>query len=134
MTGEIRQRFAKAHALVGQIDGLNVDQAAETIIHNCYYAMYHAAMAVLIARSGTAPAKHSSLIGQFGLLVKSIGETERDAGRLLRSAFDLRLVADYEVEPSLMASEARRVLAATPKFLDLCERLAQTMGNSETAP
>ena len=77
MSDEVQLRFAKARDLIAQIAALDPDRAAETVIHNCYYAMYHGAMAVLIARSGSAPVKHSSLIGQFGLLLKPMGEAER---------------------------------------------------------
>ena len=126
MSDEVQLRFAKARDLIAQVAALDPDRAAETVIHNCYYAMYHGAMAVLIARSGSAPVKHSSLISQFGLLLKPMGEAERQAGRLLRAAFDLRLVADYEVEPAAMSSEAKRVFAATPGFLDFCESLARS--------
>jgi len=125
LSDEVQRRFTKARDLIAQVAGLDPERAAETVIHNCYYAMYHGAMAVLIARSGSAPVKHSSLIGQFGLLLKPMGESERQAGRLLKAAFDLRLVADYEVEPAMMSSEAKRVFAAAPGFLDFCESLAR---------
>jgi uncharacterized protein (UPF0332 family) len=125
LSDEVLRRFTKGRELIAQVATLDPERAAETIIHSCYYAMYHGAMAVLIARFGTAPAKHSSLIGQFGLLLKPMGEAERQAGRLLRAAFDLRLVADYEVEPAIMSSEAKRVLDAAPGFLDFCESLTR---------
>ncbi|MDR3517330.1 MAG: hypothetical protein P4M00_16090 [Azospirillaceae bacterium] len=56
MSDEVQRRFAKARDLVAQVATLDPERAAETIIHNCYYALYHGAMAVLFARFGTAPA------------------------------------------------------------------------------
>jgi len=49
------------------------DKAPEAIIYLSYYAMLHAAAAVLIERIGRAPKTHGAIIGQFSNLTKADG-------------------------------------------------------------
>ncbi len=60
----------------------------EIVIDAGYYAMYHGAVAVLIARTGTAPKTHSSVVGRFGALVNPLGEAARLAGKTINRALD----------------------------------------------
>lgn len=90
MNDEAARRLAKARRLLDQIARLDAAALPEPVIHAAYYAMFHAATAVLIAREGTAPATHSALIGRFSQLARAEGGTARDHGRALNRAFDLR--------------------------------------------
>jgi uncharacterized protein (UPF0332 family) len=47
------------------------------VTHAAYYAMYHAARAILIQAQGLgAPVKHSAVVGRFGQLAKQAGNVE----------------------------------------------------------
>jgi uncharacterized protein (UPF0332 family) len=59
----------------------NAEASPMAVIHSSYYAMFHAARAVLFKATGNAPKRHDGAIQQFGLLV-------RDLDNALRAAVD----------------------------------------------
>ena len=102
---------------------LDPSAQAEAIIHLAYYAMYHAAMAVLIARTDDAPKRHATVISRFGLVVKDMGQDAVAAGRSFNEAFDARMVADYRAELSDLAKDALRLRQEAGIFVQICKRL-----------
>jgi uncharacterized protein (UPF0332 family) len=65
-------------------------------VSRAYYAAFYAAEAALLSL-GETRAKHSGVVSAFGrLLVRDRGIDEQ-AGRLLRSLFERRSQADYEL-------------------------------------
>ncbi len=65
-------------------------------VSRCYYAVFYAAEAALLSL-GESRSKHAGVISAFGqLVVKREGVDER-AGRLLRSLYDRRSHADYDL-------------------------------------
>ncbi len=120
---DIEDRVRKAGELLRQ--GLDQDPTtmSESVIHACYYAMFHMAFAVLLARTGKAYFKHASVIGQFGALAKTLDDTARAAARDFNAAFDSRTLADYGVVRTELAAHARRVQHDAARFVPLCRRL-----------
>jgi uncharacterized protein (UPF0332 family) len=57
---ETARRLAKAERFLEQAMKQSPDNAPEATIHLAYYAMLHAAAAVLIERAGEAPKSHGS--------------------------------------------------------------------------
>lgn len=123
MKDEADQRLAKARRLLDQIVRLDAAELPEPAIHGAYYAMFHAATAVLIARGAVAPATHSAVIGQFSRLARSEGGTAREHGRALNRAFDLRLAADYGAEPAGLADVAPKIVRDAEAFIQFCASL-----------
>lgn len=75
------------------------------ILNRLYYAVFHAAQAVLYER-GMNPSSHGQVRQQFGQHVVLDGDASRAHGRLLGTLYDHRQKADYggfvsdiEVEP-----------------------------------
>ena len=71
------QSWEKSEVHLTQAAPLNPDSASLAVIHYSYYAMFHAARPALLRITGSAPKKHSSVIGQFGLNMKDRGEVFR---------------------------------------------------------
>jgi uncharacterized protein (UPF0332 family) len=114
---EVRQRLTKARRLVRIARGYDDEKDPEGVAHHAYYAMYNAATAVLLERQGTYPKTHSSIVGQFGLLVRDMPDKAREHGRALRESFELRLLADYDADATGLAERARASLAAAASFV-----------------
>jgi uncharacterized protein (UPF0332 family) len=114
---EVRQRLTKARRLIRIARGYDDEKDPEGVAHHAYYAMYHAATAVLLERQGTYPKTHSSIVGQFGLLVREMPDKAREQGRALRESFELRLLADYDAGATGLAERARASLAAAASFV-----------------
>ena len=124
MTDEVGRRFAKATRLLAQAQRLDPERDSEGVVHLAYYAMYHGAIAVLVARTQPAPTKHAAVIGQFGRLVKDLDAEAQRAGRAINHAYDVRILADYDIGAQDLAEDARTILASAESCLETCERLA----------
>jgi uncharacterized protein (UPF0332 family) len=95
-------------------------EAAGATVHEAYYSMFHAARAALLRATGSAPKKHSSVIEQFGLLVRGRSDALRQAAHDLNKLEDSRIIADYGQVKRLSADEALDALNRARAFLGLC--------------
>jgi uncharacterized protein (UPF0332 family) len=119
------QYLTKARRLLAQAQDLSAEDAPESVVHLCYYAMFHAATAVLLRHRATLAMTHTGLIGAFGRLAKDLGETARQHGRALNRAEDLRLRADYGVAYDDLAESAATLRDEARAFLAFCESVLQ---------
>lgn len=90
--------------------------------HAAYYAMFHAARAVLVRVDGlAAPTKHHAVVGRFGLLAKLADDaTLMAAGRLTNEAQDDRLRSDYNTDRKPLADDAIKAVRDARTFLETC--------------
>lgn len=65
MKTETARRLARAARFLSQAEEFPADKAPEAIIHLSYYAMLHAAAAVLVERTGRAPRHMARSSGSF---------------------------------------------------------------------
>lgn len=91
------------------------------IVHSSYYAMFHAARAVLFQATGSAPKAHDRTIQRFGLLVRDLDDALRAAGKAFNEVKDERNAADYDETVLLSAEEARDALRSAIEFLAICD-------------
>jgi uncharacterized protein (UPF0332 family) len=87
------------------------------VIHSGYYAMLHAARAVLFQAIGGVLKRHDRLIQQFGLLVRDLDDALRAAGKALNEIKDERTDADYDEAIAPLPEDAREALRAAVDFL-----------------
>lgn len=122
MNPHAANRLAKADRFLAQLKLQSPDSAAEACIHLAYYAMLHAACAVLLNRTGDAPKTHAATISQFSRLVLADAEHGRKYGRAFNEAEKLRLVSDYQDTPPT-AAEAAGLQAMAVDFVAYCRSL-----------
>lgn len=96
-----RQELAAAELLAGH--GFSAQA-----VSRAYYAAFYAAETALL-ELGESRAKHSGVVSAFGQLLIRDGQLDEQAGRLLRSLFERRSQADYELAP-VPAEEAARAV------------------------
>jgi uncharacterized protein (UPF0332 family) len=90
------------------------------VIHSSYYAMFHAARAVLFLANGTAPRGHDRTIQQFGLLVKNLDQALRSAGKEFNRVKEERSGTDYDEDVVPSSQGACDASRAAIDFLDIC--------------
>jgi uncharacterized protein (UPF0332 family) len=92
-------------------------QAYETVVHNSYYAMFHAARAALLALQGTASTKHGRVVDQFAQSVRRrrLDPPAADCATALSEACKLRMEADYGSKD--LTEAGRRLRAQVAPFL-----------------
>ena len=78
-------------------------------VSRAYYAAFYAAETALLAL-GESRSKHAGVVSAFGQLLVRDRQFDEQAGRLLRSLFEQRSQADYELAP-VPAGEAARAVA-----------------------
>ena len=113
-------RWQKAEAHLQEAVAQNADVSPMALIHSSYYAMFHAARAVLFQAVGDAPKRHDRTIQQFGLLVRNLDDALRSAGKAFNEVKDERTDADYDETLMPTPDEAREVLRAAIDFLAVC--------------
>lgn len=122
MNPEAASRFAKAERFLVQAQSQPAEVAPEATIHLAYYAMPHAAAAVLLEHTSEVPRTHSGVIGQFSRLVR-----DRDRGpafgRTFNRAEELRLLADYEDRVVPTSAEAEQLKTMAVEFVAYCRSL-----------
>jgi uncharacterized protein (UPF0332 family) len=113
----------KAARFLRSVQSRATSDEPDTVISTAYYAMHHAACAVLLWRGDPLPKTHASLIGRFGLTVRDFGPEGREAGAALHEAFLRRTRGDYDVDVSFGRSDAIAARERAIKFVDYCRGL-----------
>lgn len=85
----------KAHQTLHEAQSLLKDKYWDGATSRGYYAIYHAARAVLY-QNGAAPKTHRGVVGEFGRLVIKTGKAPQEYQEILQKARTERLAADYE--------------------------------------
>ena len=96
--------------------------AYETIVHNSYYAMFHAARAALLAVDGSASTNHGRVVETFKRTVRRRRLAGgRDHAVALEAAFELRMKADYGSDD--LTEAGRQLRDQVAPFLEFCRKL-----------
>lgn len=111
----------KARRLFGTISRLQPQQDVEVLFHACYYAMLHAASALLQAHQGQVPDSHAAIIRQFGLTLNQGWPQQKLLGRLLADIYRARLIADYSSDIEPLLAEAPQLAEKVNAFILFCE-------------
>ncbi|MCX5994228.1 MAG: HEPN domain-containing protein [Chloroflexi bacterium] len=90
----------------------------EDAVSRAYYAMFHAARAVLYTR-GITTKTHSGLITSFGIEIAEKGIVDREYGRMLNRAFNLRQKSDYETGSRFKREDVAEMLENAEKFVQI---------------
>jgi uncharacterized protein (UPF0332 family) len=109
MLARSEQELAAARLL---IDGGFAAQG----VSRAYFAAFFAAEEALLALGETC-SKHSGVVSAFGRLVVREGGVDEDIGRLLRSLFERRNLADY-VSADVPSEEADAALDDARRFVN----------------
>jgi len=83
-----------------------------------YYAMFHAASALLEARGASAKT-HRGLMSQFRQYWVQTGEVSQELDRTFRETQERRVESDYEPASSISAEDARESIQAAERMLEL---------------
>ncbi len=115
------EKLAAANALVES-------QFFDDAISRAYYAMFHAASAVLLTE-GISVDSHSALKAMFGLHLVETGRIARQYGKWLSRLKDDRENGDYDIYTDFSVGEAGEALQIAERFLSEMKRfLRDTAG------
>lgn len=110
-------RWRSACAHLREAVTINVEAAPAAAIHSAYYAMFRAALAVIVRRDGPDTTKtHRGVHARYGLLVMP-SEAGRGQARALKSAARERMAGDYGDEPRPTPENAAIIVERAQDFL-----------------
>lgn len=103
------------------IAGIGIHEIAA---REAYQSAFHAAEAVLIARMGRRAKTHSGLRTAMAKLASESGDINREWGKFLARAYDLKSLADYSTKTdAVTAEDARFAIDGAQRLLDEIARL-----------
>jgi len=90
----------------------------ETAADRAYYSVYYAAWALLDRSGSPQPKTHRGLIAEFSRLFVKNGPLDAASGAILSRLENLRLVADYTLEP-IPVADVQRALTEAARFIEI---------------
>jgi uncharacterized protein len=101
----------------------------EEAASDAYYAMYHAAKAMLLPRASKVT-RHEEVKRKFGDLLVGTGKIEARFRDYLEAAYHARVFADYATDArfTISADDARLYLKNAAEFVDVAEQFLKGAG------
>ncbi len=113
---EVLERLSIAKEKLESAQLLLDNQRYANSVSKAYYAMYHAARAVLFIKN-VDPHKHSGVVKMFGLHYVQPAIVEKKYSKALSYIKELRERCDYESNPEVDADECEKVLQDAKEFV-----------------
>ena len=126
MIEDARLHLALAEEMLGEAAAAAVRGGYRTAIDRAYYAMVHAASALLAADDERA-ASHGRLIARLGEQFARPGRIGREHHRAMLAAYDLRRAADYDPRAAFAIDDVEELLTAARGFVAAATSLVATL-------
>ncbi len=94
---------------------------------SAYMAAYHAALALIVMRTGKSPRTHNGARSEFARLARGEPRVSREHVSLLGWSYELKNVADYEQDATVSLTEAER---AIKEAAQLVKTIATLIGST----
>ena len=94
-------------------------------VDRAYYAMFHAAQAILAFKGIAPPKTHKGLRELFGKEIILKGLVEKNFGKELSRAFELRQASTYEVYAVFGEDSVREIVESAEKFVNKIKELVK---------
>lgn len=95
-------------------------------INNTYYAMFHASKAILAYKGVSPPKTHKGLRELLGREVIKAGLLEKEFGKDLSKAFQMRQAGTYDIYASYEEGEVSTLVDKAEKFIKKIKELLKT--------
>ena len=125
MKAEIEAHLARADELLLVARELVQRDHPADAVSRSYYAMFHAATAVLL-KSGVERSSHKGVISAFGEFIVKPGHLLPAFHASLRRAFEARIESDYLPTPSDSVEMAEALLREAEAFVAACRSFLES--------
>ena len=122
MKKRVLRQWEKARKKLASAEKIYTANLYEDAISRAYYAMFHAAKALLLTRH-IEISTHSGVINLLGKHFVKSKQLEIIYAKMLTYAKELRENGDYETEVELSSEDAEQVLKDARDFLKKVEEL-----------
>ena len=121
MDNEVELIFKKSVHLLKVAEKNYTDEFYPDSINRSYYAVYHAAKALLL-KKGITTKTHSGTIHKFGLEYVINGDFDKEIGKFFSKLEEDREKADYDYLHNITEAKAKTNLNNAKKFIEECEK------------
>jgi uncharacterized protein (UPF0332 family) len=129
VTSAAEPHWRQAQRFVRQADKSDPDEDPEAVIHYCYYAIYHGAVAALLQTHGTSPTKHGRVNDGIAQLAGQAVDSmhEKAIRQAVVAAYRARVRADYLADTPIAQrqADAREILGYRDEVLAFCRKIVQ---------
>ena len=119
---EAQQEIARARKSLAAAKALQNEELLEDSLSRAYYAVLHAARALLVSE-GFDPQSHESVKRLFGLHIVKAGRMAPEYAHILREEQDDRALADYDVAFEPQETRVQQRISDAEAFLDEATRV-----------
>lgn len=124
MNEEVQLYFNKAQDCIKDAELLLNANRTSAVVGRCYYAMFHAASAILLHKD-IVRHSHQGLISSFGQTFIKTGSIESKYHKYLIEAFDLRQESDYQPTADISETQAAKLLEHAKEFVNVCQNMCR---------
>jgi uncharacterized protein (UPF0332 family) len=121
---EVQEHFEKAAECIEDAQLLFKSNRFAATVNRAYYAMFHAATAVLLTKN-IRRSSHGGIISAFGEFFVATRMIDDVYHKYFREAFDLRQESDYEAHIETYKIEAQEMLNRAMNFVDACRKICK---------
>lgn len=133
-SAEIDEEFDLSRETLSDAEAALVEERLRTAVSRAYYAIFHAARAVLWSR-GLVPKTHKGLLQLFRQHLVQTGLADKQLGEVLHAAFEDRELADYHAASgSFDRAEVERLIRDAQDFLTRMETLLKGSAPTPDVP
>ncbi len=122
MKRDVERHLESAEVFLQESEHLLSGGFARGTVGRAYYAMFHAATAVLLHK-GIERSSHGGIISAFGQFITKPGLVDPTFHKHLVEAFTLRNDCDYLAPFNPEESQARTTLERAKEFVQVCRQL-----------
>lgn len=124
----IQHRLERANITLRDAYNLyNTEGSPVGIVNRSYYAMFYAALA-LLATVDKETSKHLGVLSLFDEIFVKTKIFPKEMSKMLRKAFDVRQIGDYEDNANVDMEQAVEILKSAEQFIKFAEeKLLQDM-------
>ena len=117
----IQHRLERARITLRDAHTLHETEGSPvSIVNRSYYAMFYAALA-LLASVDKESSKHTGVLSLFNVMFIKTKVLPAEMSKMLRKAFDVRQMADYEDNANVNMEQAVQILMFAEKFIKIIE-------------
>lgn len=113
--------LAKAKEKLRVAETLFRASAYDDAVSRAYYAVFHAAQAILLTE-GLSATTHQGVVNLFGLHLVKTGKLDARFGKSLANLKDDREDSDYEVFSAIDMATAERAVKEAKEFVDAAQQ------------
>ena len=117
----IQHRLERANITLRDAYNLyNTEGSPVGIVNRSYYAMFYAALA-LLATVDKETSKHLGVLSLFDEIFVKTKIFPKEMSKMLRKAFDVRQIGDYEDNANVDMEQAVEILKSAEQFIKFAE-------------